>query len=303
VFHILKYEKSNGRMRQIIITVIVVAGLLLSGACTTAVKFKSNAQSDLTLRGYSIKPDGDGRFPAVVMLHGCGGIRDFHLQWASRLKEWGYVSLRVDSFSPRNISNICANGESEDVSPYHRALDAHGAKLYLSELPFVDQRRIAVMGWSQGGRSVLWAAMRHDYLPNDIGEPFRAAIAFYPWCRNIPPKFGSPLLILIGEKDDWTPASLCESLQEYVKSELTLIIYPEAYHSFDANYSLQYYMGHWIGNNGEASADAQKQAKNSLTNTLNSRSKQLSCIFKIRENEVILLLNLQYPLYSCRYVE
>jgi len=57
------------------------------------------------------KPDGDGPFPAVVLLHGCGGMTSsYPNQWDQRLAEWGYVSLQVDSLTPRMISSICAGG-------------------------------------------------------------------------------------------------------------------------------------------------------------------------------------------------
>jgi hypothetical protein len=37
--------------------------------------------------------------------------------------------------------------------------------------------------------------------------PFQAAIAFYPWCLPRMQQLNAPLLILIGEADNWTPAS------------------------------------------------------------------------------------------------
>src|ERR1700689_4665123 len=45
-------------------------------------------------------PDGKGPFPAVIVLHGCDGIRAQETGWASRLNSWGYAALVVDSFKP-----------------------------------------------------------------------------------------------------------------------------------------------------------------------------------------------------------
>ena len=96
-----------------------------------------------------------------------------------RLREWGYVALNVDSFGPRKIGAVCGNLGM--VSGKARALDVHGAKSFLESLVFVDSGRITAMGMSHGG----WATI--DSVRSDITsalglKPFRAAVAYYPWC-------------------------------------------------------------------------------------------------------------------------
>src|SRR5207247_789901 len=73
----------------------------LSG-CATSVSFQS-ADQTTTVAGTLFKPDGSGPFPAVVLLHGCGGIRPHFVQWAGAIRDMGYVALLVDSFRPRGI--------------------------------------------------------------------------------------------------------------------------------------------------------------------------------------------------------
>jgi dienelactone hydrolase len=70
---------------------------------------------------------------------------------------------------------------------------------------------------------------------------FRVAVAFYPgtWrqLRNPSWKPGIPLSILIGLKDDWTPAEGCVRLAERIHAQglaLDLVTYPNANHGFDA---------------------------------------------------------------------
>ena len=185
----------------------------------------------LNLTGRLKKPDGDGPFPAIVLLHGCGGIqpkRDH--RWAERLSGWGYVTLQVDSFRPRGLSSVCAySGRDATDILQQRVTDTYDAKRYLAGLPFVDRSRIAVMGWSHGGSTTL------QILYQKTDDPFRAAIAFYPSCRRILTGLNSPLLILIGEADDWTPAGRCVEMmpKEQAASEVTLKVYPGAYHGFD----------------------------------------------------------------------
>ena len=54
--------------------------------------------------------DRGGPYPAVVVLHGCGGISSHSTGIADRLGSWGYVALAVDSLSPRGISSACHGG-------------------------------------------------------------------------------------------------------------------------------------------------------------------------------------------------
>ena len=142
------------------------------------------------------KPPGKGPFPAIVMLHGCSGpwpLRD-HM-WSKRLVDWGYVVLRVDSFGPRGFpEGICEHTGS--VTALTRAEDAHAAKTYLKKLHHVDGNNIAVMGWSHGGMSVLWA-VQNTYIVDTVrSDPFKAAIAIYPWCEPNLYRVDSPVLLL-----------------------------------------------------------------------------------------------------------
>ena len=182
------------------------------------VSFKSSETklfgASLLLAGRLKKPPGDGPFPAIVLLHGCGGVqpkRD-HL-WAKRLVSWGYVTLQVDSFKPRGITSVCTMGGKEAADMLaRRVTDAYDARHYLISLPFVDSKRIAVMGWSNGGATTLNAL----YPKRD--DPFKAAVAMYPSCRKSLAELNAPLLILIGAKDDWTPAERCVSMMPSGKS-------------------------------------------------------------------------------------
>jgi dienelactone hydrolase len=231
-----------------------------------AVVFKGTgsqgADDPLMLSGTLNKPSGDGPFPAIVLLHGCGGIqpkRDH--RWAERLSGWGYVTLQVDSFRPRGISNVCTYSGNDSVDMVEKRVnDAYDAKRYLAGLPFVDRERIAVMGWSHGGMTTLQA------LYKERAVPFRAAIAFYPSCRRILRGLNAPLLILIGEADDWTPADRCVSMMPKEEgSSVALKVYPGAFHGFDtvgANSRVRGARGmHRIQYNPEAEADSIFQVK------------------------------------------
>ena len=212
----------------------------------------------LNLTGRLKKPEGDGPFPAVVLLHGCGGMQSRRdNRWAERLSAWGYVTLEVDSFRPRGISSVCTYTGSAAIDIVEKRLrDAYDAKRYLSGLPFVDKDRIAVMGWSHGGQITLLTAFYN------LERPFQAAVAFYPYCRRYLSGLNAPLLVLIGDADDWTPARLCVEMmpREKTSPEVMLKVYPGAFHGFDfpgANHDVQGSTGmHHLEYNKDAEADA-----------------------------------------------
>jgi dienelactone hydrolase len=223
------------------------------------------------LSGKLTKPAGSGLFPAVVLLHGCGGIERHDDEWAETLAKWGYVALQVDSLSPRTESNICMNPFL--VSFAVRVADAYDGQHYLAGLPYVIPTRIAVMGWSHGGITTLAAVSPRNYalsaglfgghLPRKPAAAFNAAIAFYPYCTGPLTDTEVPLLILIGELDDWTPAALCEinAPSKRGHNEVILNVYPGAYHAFDWEGLNMTYQGHRLEYNAAATADAKNQVK------------------------------------------
>ena len=240
------------------LALLVAIALLAIGSGAIAqdkVRFPS-ADQDLTkasateLEGLLYRPSGEGPYPAIVLLHGCGGLyaRDRnpsarHDDWARRFRAAGYVALLADSFTPRGIGEICTAAARTIQSRRERARDAYGALLFLQSQPFVKGDRIGVMGWSNGGSTTLWTILDPiGARPKNLRYDFAAAVAFYPACRQ-PLDYRAgwktriPLLILIGEKDDWTPAAPCAQLAARAAERgdpVSIQLYPDAYHDFDA---------------------------------------------------------------------
>ena len=208
----------------------------------------------LPIWGHLSMPKSDGPFPAVVLLHGCGGIGRANEVWTALLVDWGYVVLNVDSFGPRGLPDCF--GSTRPPGPLIRALDAHGAKSYLTSLPFVDPEHIAVIGGSHGGATAMQTI--HQPTTAKLGaEPFRAAVALYPYCDPlVMPE--APLLILIGELDTWTPANLCERFMMMggAGRDVVLKIYPGTHHAFNLKGNDWRKFGHIGRYNAEAAEDA-----------------------------------------------
>jgi dienelactone hydrolase len=186
-----------------------------------------------------LRPPGAGPFPAIIALHGCGGLlnREGELarretDWANRLVGAGYVVLFPDSFTARGFRQICT-AHDRAIFPRDRAGDVAAATEWLAKQPFVDSKRLGLMGWSHGAMTALWA-VRSGFM---AGAPqFKTAIAFYPGCREIArlpdwrPRV--PLTLLIGGADDWTQPGPCRELAQ--RAGFKFIEYPGAYHGFDA---------------------------------------------------------------------
>ena len=80
-----------------------------------------------------LKPSGAGPFPAVVALHGCGGLlnsrgqlRSREADWAERFLAAGYAVLFPDSFTARGMREICTGAERSDLSQGSRRRCAGG---------------------------------------------------------------------------------------------------------------------------------------------------------------------------------
>lgn len=195
------------------------------------------------LTGYLYRPAGDGPHPAVVLLHGCGGLyggtgrptRSYRF-WGEWYARQGYAALLVDSFSPRGYSQICTLDPRPILPERERVEDAYAGLAYLKSLDRIEGRRVVLMGWSNGGSAVLHAVDR-----GRGASGFAAAVAFYPGCgalerRAAPYRPYAPLLVLAGEADDWTPARHCAALVEAARaagSEASIEIFPGAHHAFD----------------------------------------------------------------------
>ncbi|MGZ5183901.1 MAG: dienelactone hydrolase family protein [Caldimonas sp.] len=185
--------------------------------------------------------------PAVALFHGCGGAFDRRGQLNRRMREYaalfnraGYHALIVDSLTPRYETELCTQRVgARRVTQSNRRLDALGAVAYLAERSDVDAKKIGLVGWSNGGSTVLAATnLRHrDVAAAQVQPAF--AIAFYPGCEA-DLKRGyeatAPLLLLIGQSDDWTPPGPCRALARQASGPKPEIEgYAGAYHGFDSD--------------------------------------------------------------------
>lgn len=132
-----------------------------------------------------------------------------------------------------------------------RPKDAYAALQHQQAQAFVQRDRIGLIGWSQGGATVLLSINDKSIgRPQGLADDFKAAVALYPGaCSEVMQSkpftqvelqgwtTRTPLLVLFGEADIWTPYPPCANFIEAAKARgnpVSLKSYPAAVHSFDA---------------------------------------------------------------------
>lgn len=222
----------------------LLAGVLATGCAARLVQFPNATPSaPLVISGWLSGPREGGPFPAVILLHGCHGISASTQDWAAWFRGQGYVTLVVDSWTARAMSEGCSP-QSPDLPNTDRFDDAVGALRFLQALPSVDRQRIGVIGWSNGGvyAMSLVNGPSHERARRRgvvVPEPgVSAAVAVYPGgCPSLVKELAvRPLLVLVGDADDWTIPGPCVAMAEAMRqrgADVSIALYPGAVHYFD----------------------------------------------------------------------
>jgi dienelactone hydrolase len=233
------------------------------------------------LHAQLFKPDGDGPFPTVIALHGCGGLAGHsepvlprYRDWAEQLLKRGTAVLLPDSYGSRELGPQCRVKERRVLARRERVADIMASRQWLLQQPWAAHDRISLLGWANGASALLWA-VRPQLPSRNAGPDFRSAIAFYPDCRvssGLGWSARVPTLLLIGAKDDVSSPPACRQMMDGARgrSALTrIVVYPGAYHDFDrANFPLHAIAGTadaslpergHVGTDAEARADSQKR--------------------------------------------
>lgn len=191
------------------------------------------------------KPAGEGPFPTVIALHGCGGLGGHadpvlprYRDWAERLLKSGNAVLLPDSYGSRELGPQCRVKEMHIKARRERVADIAASRAWLMKQSWVARDRVSLIGWANGASALLWA-VRPQSAAREAGPDFRAAIAFYPDCR-ISAGLGwsarVPTLVLIGANDDVSSPQACRQMVDgaHGRSALArIVVYPGAYHDFD----------------------------------------------------------------------
>lgn len=197
---------------------------------TEAVTFRANGDS---ARGYLTRPQGEGPCRGVVVIQEWWGL-DAHIKdLAERFAREGFVALAPDLYHGQVAT------EPDDARKLVMALnlaiavrEIRGALDYLTNLPEVAPKAIAVIGFCMGGRLALATAATGDAR---IG----AVAAFYGGGVRPTPEFvagiNAPTLAIYGAEDAGIPAEQRDALAAEMDRQnktFDMVVYPGAGHAF-----------------------------------------------------------------------
>lgn len=182
---------------------------------------------------------GNDQLPAVILVHGSGGMGGNVDYWSQQLTGSGIATFAIDYLSGRGIENT--NADQGKLPRLAEIIDIYKALALLGTHPRIDRNRIAVIGFSRGAQAALYSSLirfQKMYAPGGLN--FSAYVTFYTPCntRYIEDEMVSekPIRLFHGAVDDYVPVAPCRSYVARLQSaskDAKLTEYADAYHVFD----------------------------------------------------------------------
>lgn len=200
-----------------------------------------SAGREVTVAGeLRLPPRAPPRSPAVILIHGSGGISGSLDLWARELNAVGVAAFILDSFAGRGIVSTVA--DQDQLNSFAMAVDAYKALDILAAHPRVRPDRIAVMGFSKGAVPAIYSATdRFATAYGAKGNRFAAHIGLYTPCNvafDGDAKVGpAPIRMFHGITDDYVPIAPCRDYVGRLKAggaDVSLTEYPDSPHGFDS---------------------------------------------------------------------
>jgi dienelactone hydrolase len=192
-----------------------------------------------TIGGELRLPQGNEKFPAIVLVHGSAGVGANVDRWAHELNEIGVAAFLLDSFTGRGITQTIT--DQSQLGSLAMIFDAYRALDLLSRHSAIDASRIAVMGFSKGGFAALYASLRRfQHMHGTPRVEFGAYIPFYPACNTTyledEQVSDRPIRVFHGASDDYVSIEPCRRYVQRLRragKDVQLTEYAGALHAFD----------------------------------------------------------------------
>ena len=184
--------------------------------------------------------------PAVLIIHGSGGVDGRGAFEAAALNGAGIATLEPNLWKPRGLKGG-ADGRPKALTETYA--DVAGALAFLAAHPAIDAQRIGIMGFSWGGIMSLSSMSKKFWAQfPQVTARFAAHVPFYPVCYAFSrggmfhdliagDLTGAPGLVIAGSADDYDDpdqaTQMLAGLPAQNRALLRVEILPGATHGFD----------------------------------------------------------------------
>jgi carboxymethylenebutenolidase len=176
----------------------------------TMITFKSG---DEEAQGYLAEPEGDGPFPAVVVIQEWWGLTDWVKENARRFAARGYVALAPDLYRGKVATDPRMARQLMMGLPRDRALrDLKAAVDALAARPNVDKAKVGSIGWCMGGGYSLQLAL-HDPRVTACAMCYGQVVPDAAKLKDL----NATVLGVFGEEDRGIPPKQVHEFEEALK--------------------------------------------------------------------------------------
>ncbi len=184
--------------------------------------------------------------PAVIMLHGSGGVLGAReLTYGRQFAAMGVAALVVDAFAARRDMGSGFIDRLLNITESMMIADAYAGFAHLvARHPEIDPARVALVGFSYGAMASMYAmnARVAEQLGGAQRLRFAAHVAFYGPCIarfSDPRTTGAPLLMLYGTADNLIDPARCAEVAADMRqggSAVRIVAYDGAPHQWDGGW-------------------------------------------------------------------
>ena len=210
----------------LLLTLAAPAGAAESKVKTTDITFKSG---DEEIKGFLAEPEGNGPFPAIVVIQEWWGLADWIKDNAKRLAAQGYVTLAPDLYRGKVAEDMQTASALRKGMPHDRAMrDLKGAVDTLAAKGNVNKERIGSIGWCMGGGYSLQLAVNDNRI-KACAMCYGAVITDADMLKPL----NATVLGIFGKEDRGIPPAQVEKFEAALKNAGKNI---EAIKEFDAGH-------------------------------------------------------------------
>ncbi|MNU38964.1 Carboxymethylenebutenolidase [compost metagenome] len=217
------------------------------------------APDGFELPAYLARPEGDGPFPAVIVVSEIFGVHEYVRDICRRLAKAGYAAVAPAFFvrqaDPAPLSDMQAIMTIVAAAGYEQVMGDVGATLeWIGLQSWARSDKVGITGFCWGGKVVWQACARFSALNAGVAWYGRLApaanateaqaTAGRPWPVDLAADLKTPVLGLYGGQDGGIPVASVEVMRAALaaagKTGSEIVVYPDAPHGFHADYRASY---------------------------------------------------------------